>query len=172
MAHYEATVASLLPDGRAEIVIRPDRPDIPNAREIAGRVCHCATENSIVRTEALNLADASPGDWVSVSRRSSSVVKNVMALVGFPCAGSIAGGILETSMESGNLAIFVSAGALLGFLLGIWSYRRWSDENMPVIDSVIKPRDEVAAIFAARSGAEGKGPSGCQVGCDRCAPLL
>ncbi|OPY14882.1 MAG: Positive regulator of sigma(E), RseC/MucC [Syntrophus sp. PtaU1.Bin005] len=172
MAQYGATVTGLLPNGRAEIVIRPDRPDIPHASEIAGRVCHCATENSIVRTEALNLAGASPGDWVSVSRKRSSVVKNVMVLVGFPCAGSMAGGILGASMESGNLAIFVPAGALLGFLLGIWFYRRWSDENMPVIDSIIKTRDEVAAIFAARSGAEGKGPSGCQVGCDRCASML
>jgi len=170
MAHYEAAVASLLPNGRAEIVIRPDKPGIPDAQEIAQRVCHCATDNSMVRTEALNRAGASVGDWVTVSRKPSATLKNITALIGFPLAGAIAGGVLGTLLGSATMAIAALAGALLGILLGVWSYRRWSEENMLVIDSVIKSRDEVAAIFAGQTGTGGKEPSGCQVGCDRCHP--
>lgn len=170
MAQYEAAVTNLLPNGRAEIVIRPDKPGIPDAQEIAQRVCHCATDNSMVRIEALNQAGASVGDWVAVSRKSSAVLKNVLALIGFPLAGAVAGGALGTSMGREMMAIAAFAGTVLGILLGIRSYRRWSGENMPVIDSVIKSQKEVAAFLATQTGARGKESSDCQVGCDRCHP--
>ncbi len=172
MAQYEAVVASLLPNGRAEIVIRPDKPGIPDAQEIARRVCHCATDNSIVRTEALNRAGASVGDLVSVSRKPYAVLKNVFTLIGLPLMAAIAGGLLGSRMGSAGMGIAVLAGALLGIMLGLWSYRRGSAENMPVIDAVIQSRDKFTDIFPGQAGAGGKEPSGCQVGCDRCNPWL
>jgi len=172
MAQYEAVVANLLPSGRAEIVIRPDKPGIPDASEIAQRVCHCATDNSMVRTEALNRAGASTGDWVAVSRKPSAVLKNVIALIGYPLVGAITGAALGNPMGSAAMAIIALAGALLGIVLGTRSYRRLSEKNMLVIDRVIKSRDEVAAIFTGEAGSGGKDPSGCQVGCDHCNPWL
>jgi len=172
MAQYEAMVATLLPNGRAEVVIRPDKPGIPDASEIAERVCHCATENSMVRTEALNRAGALVGDLVAVQRNSAVVMKNILFLIGFPLVGAIAGSLLGSLVGGAAMAIITLAGASLGITLGIRSYRRFSEKNLLVIAHVIKSRDEFAAIMAARAAAEGKDAAGCQAGCNSCMPWL
>lgn len=161
MARYEAVVANCLPNGRAEIVIRPDKPGIPDAPEISRRVCHCATDASMVRIEALNRADARVGDWVSVYRKPGVVLKNAVALIGFPLAGAIAGAALGRTLGGAATAIVALAGALFGMMLGIRSYRRLSGENLMIIDRVIASRSEFAAPGA---------PPGCGDGCNRCIP--
>lgn len=162
MAQYEAVVASLLPNGRAEIVIRPNKPGIPDAPEISERVCHCATNNSAVRTDAVNEAGALVGDWVAVSRRSSNVAKNVIFLIGIPLAGGVGGAISGRTLGGGLMALMALAGTLIGIALGIMFYRRLSGENLLVIDRVIKSGKEIAA--------GGRDRSGCQAGCDGCVP--
>jgi len=170
MAQYEAVVASLLPDGKAEIVIRPDKPGIPDASEIAERVCHCATENSMIRTKAVNRAGALVGDLVAVQRNSAVVIKNILFLIGFPLVGAIIGVVMGSPLGGAAMAIIALAGASLGIMLGIRSYRRFSENNPLVIDHVIKSRDEFTAILAARAAAEGKDAAGCQAGCNSCTP--
>lgn len=172
MAQYEAVVASLLPDGRAEIVIQPDKPGIPGAAEIAERVCHCATENSMVRMKALNRAGAMIGDLVAVQRKSSVVLKNLLFLIGFPLGGAIAGALLGGLLSGRMTAIVVFTGTLSGIILGVRSYRRLSGENLLVIDHVIKTRDEFTTFLADQAAAEGKDSAGCQAGCKSCMPWL
>jgi hypothetical protein len=162
MAQYEAVVASLLPNGKAEIVIRPNKPGIPDAPEISERVCHCATNNSAVRTEAVNEAGALVGDWVTVSRKSSNILKNIIFLIGIPLAGSIGGAISGRTLGGAVMALMALVGMLFGIALGIVFYRRLSGENLLVIDSVIKSGIEISA--------GGRDRSGCQAGCDRCVP--
>lgn len=162
MAQYDAVVTSLLPNGRAEIVIRPDKPGIPDAPEISRRVCHCATDGSMVRTEALNRADAQVGDWVSVYRKPGVVMKNVAALIGFPLAGVIAGTMLGSALGKAAMAIAALGGGLLGIVLGVRYYRHLSEENLMVIDRVIRSREELAAFSGGRAG--------CRDDCSQCIP--
>lgn len=168
MVHYEAVVTSLLPNGKAEILIQPDKPGIPNAPGISARVCHCATSNSMVRIEALNRAGASVGDWVSVSRNSADIMKNAGVLIGIPLAGAIAGAVLG-NLSGGVAPVILSLiGACLGIVAGVLLYRRLSDRNLPVIDRVISSRKELAAMYTNRP--TGTDQAGCRDGCTSCIP--
>jgi hypothetical protein len=167
--HYEAVVTGLLPNGKAEVLIQPDKPGIPNAPAISARVCHCASNSSMVRIEALNRAEAEVGDWVSVSHKTADIMKNVCSLIGTPLAGLIAGVALGNLWGGTALAISCLVGTLLGIVIGVLAYRRLSKNNLPVIERVIQSRKELAAMYTGRSNA-GKDQVGCQEGCTSCLP--
>lgn len=153
MPDHKGFIASLTADGKAEVVIRPDTPGIPNAPEVSARVCHCATDGSTVRIEALNMAGAGVGDWVSVSHGSGILMKNVAVLLGIPVLGGISG-LAAGAIFTGGLAvhvtnalIFTSAGLFLGIIIGAAVYRRLSPRNQPVISRVIRSRTEMDSLF-------------------------
>ncbi len=152
MPDHKGFVASLTADGKAEVVIRPDMPGIPNAPEVSAKVCHCATDGSTVRIEALNMAGAGVGDWVSVSH-SGILMKNVAVLLGIPVLGGISGLAVGAIFTGGlavhvtNALIFTLAGLFLGIIIGSAVYRRLSPHNQPVISRVIRTRTEVASLF-------------------------
>jgi len=158
MAHYEAVVTSLLPNGKAEILIQPDRTGSPGAP-----ACHCAANNTLFRIKALNSADALVGDWVSVSRDSTNTMKNVGVLGGIPLAGFISGVALGSFWGGNALIISSFTGTLLSIGVAVLFYRRMSAMNLPVIERVIQSRKELAAMHANRSITE-KDSTGCQGG--------
>jgi hypothetical protein len=164
MAHYEAVVTGLLPNGKAEILVQPDRTGDPNAP-----ACHCGANKTMFRIEALNRADALVGDWVSVSRDSSHIMRNIGFLIGIPLAGLITGAALGNLWGGAALAISCLAGTLLGIVIGIPAYRRLSKNNLPVIERVIQSRKELTAMYTGRPNA-GKDQVGCQEGCTSCFP--
>jgi hypothetical protein len=146
MPLYEGIVAKLKADGKAEVMIRPGKPGIPGAPELTGKICHCATRGSTVRTEALNWVDADVGDWVVVSRRAGALMKNAAALLGSPvigaCIGLVTGEILFAGVAFWLTAMVVSA--LLGLIMGVTIYRRISVYDQPVIRRIIRTRKDMA----------------------------
>jgi len=152
MSLYEGVVASLRADGKAEVVIRPGKPGIPGAPELTEKVCHCATNGSIVRIEALNRAGAGVGDWVLLDRRAGVLMKNAVALLGSPVIGGLsglaAGAIFFDGFALSVTAMVVSAtvGLLLGVIIGGVIYRRVSADDQTVIRRIIRTRTEVAFV--------------------------
>jgi len=152
MPVYEGVVASLMADGRAEVVIKPGRPGIPGAPEVSRKICHCATNGSTVRIEALNRVGAQVGDRVGLSRRGAVLMKNAGALLGFPLLGGIsglvAGAILFDGVASCVTAMVVSAGLGLsvGLVIGATIYRRLSADEQPVIRRIIRTRTNRAFV--------------------------
>jgi len=97
----EGFVATLKENGRAEVVIRPESAGIPGPSNRVNRhVCHCATGGSTVMIEALNGVGAEVGDYVSVRREASGLVKNAVCLLGVPLVGLILGIILAALLNS------------------------------------------------------------------------
>jgi len=152
MPVYEGVVARLMADSKAEVVIRPGKAGIPGAPELTEKVCHCATNGSTVRTEALNWVGADVGDWVVVSRRAGVLMKNAVALLGMPVIGGlsglVAGGILFDGVASCVTAMVVSAGLGLsvGLVIGATIYRRLSADEQPVIRRIIRTRTNGAFV--------------------------
>jgi hypothetical protein len=152
MPVYEGLVASLMEDGKAEVVIRPGKPGIPGAPELTEKVCHCATNGSTVRIEALNWVGADVGDWVLLSRRAGVLMKNVVALVGIPVIGGLSG-LVAGAIFSGGFAFRLTAsvvsaavGLLLGLVIGVATYRRMSGDDQPVIRRIIRTRRDMAFV--------------------------
>ena len=75
MPVYEGVVENINENG-ARVVIRPDSQCIPGAPGVSKRVCHCATDGSTLKIDALNSVNAGEGDWVSVSVRPGALMKN------------------------------------------------------------------------------------------------
>lgn len=168
MPDHEGFVARLTADGKAEVIIRPGMPGIPNAPEVSAKVCHCATDGSTVRIEALNRAGAGVGDWVSVSHDSGILMKNVAALLGIPALGGISGLAAGAVFTGGfavhltNAIIFAAAGLFLGIIIGAVVYRRLSPHNQPVISRVIRTRTETASLFNTNQSCSQNEDVSCQ----------
>ncbi|KPK27841.1 MAG: hypothetical protein AMK69_09710 [Nitrospira bacterium SG8_3] len=152
MPVYEGLVASLLTDGKAEVVIRPGKPGIPGAPELTEKVCHCATNGSIVRIEALNRAGARVGDRVCLSRRGGILMRNAAALLGFPVLGGMSG-LVASAIFAEGLAVHVTGavvstavGLLLGVIIGGVIYRR-SANDQAVISRIIRTRTDMASML-------------------------
>jgi hypothetical protein len=131
----------------AEVVIQPVSSGIPGAsRQVNRHVCHCATKGSTITIEALNRVRAEVGDYVSVSRDTSGLVKNAAALLGIPVMGLISGIILAAFLTDGfsfRIAggiIVMAAGLFSGMTVGVLTFRRVSAGNPTVIKHIIEKR--------------------------------
>ncbi len=172
MAEYEGLVESVTADGKAQVVIRPGKAGIPGAPELTGKVCHGATDGSMVRTEALNRAGAQAGDWVAVTRPTGVLIKNAVALLGIPMMGGIAGLAVGMStnglgLQGVGLAVCAAAGIAVGIILGVSIYRNLSFRNVPVVSRVLRSRAELASVLGQRASSPQKGE-----GCDLCNACL
>lgn len=151
MPQHAGFVSSLKGNDRAEVIIRPGIPGIPNAPEVSERVCHAPTDGSTVVVEARNRAGAEVGDWVSVSQNPAALRKNVGTLLGIPGIGLILGiatgaAAHETFGLSPTFSVVVGAAVLLlANLIAAISYRQRAADNLPVITRIIKRRKEMAA---------------------------
>jgi hypothetical protein len=173
MAEYEGLVESVTVDEKVQVVIRPGKAGIPGAPELNGKVCHGATDGSIVRTEALNRVGAQVGDWVAVTRPTGLLIKNAAALLGLPMMGGIAG--LAVGLWTGGLgaqgvgaAACAAAGIAVGIIVGVSIYRNLSFQNVPVVSRVLRSRAEIASML----GQKGACPSQTREGCDLCNACL
>jgi hypothetical protein len=152
MPVYEGVVASLMADGKAEVVIGPGKPGIPGAPELTEKICHCATNGSIVRIEALNRAGAQVGDRVGLSRRGTILMKNAGALLGFPLLGGISGLVAGAIFTEGFAAHWTGAvvstavGLILGLMIGVATFRRISAHDQAVISRIIRTRTDAACV--------------------------
>lgn len=153
MPRYEGFVACLKEDGKAEVIIGPDNTGVPGASSrINRRVCHCVTDGSTLRIEALNKVGAGVGDRVYVSRNTSVLAKNAAALIGVPGVCLMLGIALAAILMHGFVfpviaGIAVAAGFLLaGIVLGAFLFRRISTGSLPAIDSIIKTCLETASM--------------------------
>ena len=153
MPQYEGFVAGLKEKNmKAEVVIQPGNAGIPGAPQLKDIVCHCATDGSTITIEVLNKEGAGVGDWVSVSRNTTAMIRNAAALLGIPLIGIIVGIILATFLTDGfSFRILVgivamAACLLLGITIGVLIFRQISTVNQPVIDRIVKTRLEIASI--------------------------
>ena len=152
MSLYEGFVAGLRADGKAEVVIRPGKPGIPGAPELTEKVCHCATNGSTVRIEALNWVGAGVGDWVLLSRRAGVLMKNAVVLLGIPVIGMLSGVVVGAIFSDGfafcvtATAVSAAVGLLLGLVIGVATYRRMSADDQPVIRRIIRTRTDMAFV--------------------------
>jgi hypothetical protein len=151
MPQHAGFIASLKGNDRADVIIRPGIPGIPNAPEVSERVCHAPTDGSTVIVEAWNRAGAEVGDWVSVSQSPATLRRNAVTLLGIPGIGLLFGIIAgSTVYQSFGLSPIVSvvvgaAVLLLANIIAAVSYKRKSADNPPVITRIIKRRKEMAA---------------------------
>jgi hypothetical protein len=131
MPRHEGFVATLKGDDRAEVIIQPGSMGVPGASPHVNRhVCHCATDGSTITIEALNRVGAGVGDWVSVSRNATEMIRNAALLLGIPIIGLIAGIILAAFLTDGfsfRIAggiIAMAACLLSGIAIGVLTFRR------------------------------------------------
>jgi len=161
MPVYEGLVESIHESG-AKVVIRPDNQCIPGAPGVSKRVCHCASDGSTLRIEALNRVDAGEGDWVSVSAKPSALMKKAATLLGIPMLGLLLGIVVALvitqgfTLQSTAGGIVVAGGLLMGVIMGVMTFRRVSDGYQPVIDRIIEPRMTAPSLFE-----KDKSPSDC-----------
>jgi len=145
MPTNEGFVATLKKDGKAEVVIQTVSTGIPGASAQVNRhVCHCVAEGSTVTIEAFNAAGAAVGDYVSVRRDTSALIKNAAALLGTPLMGLIAGFFLAAFLTDGfslHMAtgmIAMAACLIVGITIGLLIFRGISPGNAPVIEKIIE----------------------------------
>jgi len=155
MPTNEGFVATLKKDGKAEVVIQPASSGIPGASPRVNRsVCHCVTEGSTITIEALNSVGAEVGDYVSVRRDTSGLLKNAAALLGIPLMGLIAGIILGDVLTDGfsfRIAggiIAMAACLFSGIAIGALTFRRVSVGTSPVIEHIIEKRWKGGPLFS------------------------
>ena len=152
MSQHEGFVADLKKNGKAEVVIQPCNAGIPGAPELKDIVCHCATDGSTITIEALNKAGAGVGDWVSITQRPSALMKNTVILLGIPVVGLLAGIAVSSIITRGFAShitggiLVLTAGLLLGIIIGVITFRRVSTDNQPVIDQIIRTQLEAASL--------------------------
>jgi hypothetical protein len=148
MRQHVGFVASLKENDRADVIIRPGTPGIPNAPEVSKKVCHSPTDGSTVNVEAWNRAGAQVGDWVSVSQSPGTLKKNAVTLLGIPGMGLILGivsgaAVYQNSGLHPMVSVSVGASVLLtANLIAAVRYRRRSAENPPEITQIIKTHQE------------------------------
>ncbi|MFH1951724.1 MAG: SoxR reducing system RseC family protein [Pseudomonadota bacterium] len=152
MPDYEGLVESVKENWVALVVIRPDNQCIPGAPGVSKRVCHCASDGSTLRIEALNSVNARAGDWVSVRQEPGTLMKNAAILLGIPMLGLILGvavAIVLTQVFTAQetaVGISVAVGLLLGIIVGVMAFRRVSSDNQPVIERICS-QVETASSF-------------------------
>ena len=171
MPRYEGHIACLKEDGKAEVIIEQDNTGVPGVSpQINRRVCHCATDGSVIKIEALNRAGASVGDRVFVSLDTSGLIKNAIVLLGIPGVYIMIGIAIAYILIHGFVfpmigGIVITAGfLLLGIALGVRIFRRVSAENPPVIDRIIKARLDAASMYEENTFPM----QGDNRGCDGC----
>lgn len=153
MPQHEGFVTSLKENGKAEVVIQPDNAGIPGAPQLKDIVCHCATDGSTITIEALNKADAGVGDWVSITQRPGALMKNAAILLGIPVVGLLAGIVVASIITHGFAyhitggILVLTAGLLLGIIIGVINFRRVSANSQPVIGCIIRTRLEAASLL-------------------------
>jgi hypothetical protein len=174
MAQYEAMVLSIAGDSgedTAEVIIQPGSADIPGvSAEVNQRVCHCASDGSSVRIEAINTAGAEVGDLVLVTHDTSTLVKNAAFLVGIPGIGLILG-IVLTGMVTNEFSdalmggIFAGAGLFAcGVGVGVLLYRRLSRGSRFIIDRIIRTRAETPGTLELKPACSARDNAFCR-GC-------
>jgi len=156
MPRNEGFVTTLKNDGKAEVVIQPVRTGVPGASSYVNRhVCHCASDGSTVTIEALNGAGAEVGDYVSVLRDTSGLLKNAVALLGVPVLGLIAGIIFAAVLTHGFSSriaggwIVMVAGLTCGVTVGVLIFKRMSVNSDPVIEHILQKRRQGDALLTA-----------------------
>jgi Positive regulator of sigma(E), RseC/MucC len=154
MPEYEGFVASLGEDGRAEVLVQPERACIVGSPEASSKVCHCTSSSSQVTLEALNPLQAAVGDRVAVRVEASALMRNAGALIGIPILALILGWASSLLASDGHLFgvplrfLLVFLSLPLGLAAGLVLYRRLSGSNVPVINRIIQRRSEMASSFA------------------------
>jgi len=153
MPEYEGFVASLKDDGKAEVMLQPERADIVGAPGLSAKVCHCTSSSSQMIMEALNPLQASVGDRVVLKVEASALIRNVGSLVGLPVLALGLGWVIslflgDTVLLGLPITFFCIFSSLpLGVGAGVFLYRHWSRENLPTITRITKTRQEMASIF-------------------------
>ncbi len=175
MPEYEGLVTTVTSNRKAEVVIRPGTAGIVGAPEVSKKVCHTPTDGSTLRVDVVNAVGAEVGDWVSFTRPSGFLMKNLTVLFGIPLLGGIigsgGGGLLASGL--GLPAVVLPVGALMGLLVGILVGRKkfghLSQRNRPFISRVLKTRSELAHLREDQGGESGEEGGGCNL-CSGCFP--
>jgi len=149
MPEYEGFVAGLREDGKAEVLIQPERACIVGSPEASSKVCRCTSSGSRFTLEALNPLHAAVGDRVAVKVEASVLLRNAGALIGIPILALILGWAVSLLAPDGRLLevplrfLLVFLSLPVGIAAGIVLYRSISGRNVPVIHRIVQTRSEM-----------------------------
>ena len=174
MPQYEGFIKNVKEDGKAEVVIQPDRAGIVGAPHLD--ICHCPSDSSRITFQAFNKANAGVGDLVLIRSDSTRLLKNAAKLIGMPLLGLITASIATTVLSQNwilhRTSVFsvVGAGLLAGVIIGVVTYRRTTDAHDPIITHIIKKGSGASTSFCEfgsdfQNGGRSKGRS-----CNLCSP--
>ena len=121
----KATVTELLPEGRAELVVRRESACSGDCHKCAG----CGAVEQILRLSADNPLGAQKGDIVWLESESAPVLRAAAAVYLLPLALFLAGYLL--AQELGAWAALVGVGGFLLGLLPAFAYDRHLKKHPP-----------------------------------------
>lgn len=158
MPEYEGFVASLRDDGKAEVLIQPERTEIVGAPGASTKVCNCASGRSEVTMDALNPLQAGVGDRVVLKVEAAALMGNVATLIGLPVLALALGWVISFFVGD-NLLLglpiafyFIFGSFPLGVAAGVILYRHWSRGNLPTITRITRTRQEMEESFGRHGG--------------------
>lgn len=121
----KATVTELLPEGRAELVVRRESACSGDCHQCAG----CGAVEQTLRLTADNPLGAQKGDIVWLESESAPVLRAAAAVYLLPPALFLAGYLLARSL--GAWAVLMGAGGFLLGLLPAFAYDRHLKKHPP-----------------------------------------
>ena len=144
MAKKKGWVTDIGENGRAEVVI--ERGDACNNCQ-ASQFCHSLADCSRINTKAINQADASVGDLVTIELNTKTVFKSAFVLYIVPVTGLLLGAISGNGLsenlgiENPGLTIILAfAGLAVGFTITSL-YARWmsaKDNLTPIVTRIVR----------------------------------
>ena len=164
MAKWNGIVTNVKNGGTVDVIIGPSQQSIPHAPEsINQRVCHCSSDSSSVIITAIDRVGAHVGDYVSVSRSTSIIIKNLIFFIGLPVAGLALGLITHlvagVSSHMGYIILSAALSLMAGSSIGIYLYKKTSHEDPFVLNEIIsRAGDEMKMVssggFSCIPGSE------------------
>lgn len=144
MISTNGVVVRVMENGKAEIVAEKKGAC---GSCTSAHSCHPSRSAMKLKTTVLNRANARPGDSVSITVSTASMMKSLALIYLFPVIGLMAGAILGANMapdmsmsQTGGAILFGGAGLVVGFAAVIMISKKMAsnDAYLPVITRVIK----------------------------------
>ena len=141
MTKSEETIVATDEPGKAQVVIRRGEPGPPCPSHPEGCLCTGGRPGLLVK--AINTANASVGDLVSITFKPGAMAKSLTMLLGIPLFGILLGIVSGLTLHQtfGFPPSFVyfasSTGLFLGIVSSIVTYRKLSAEIQPFVSHII-----------------------------------
>jgi YHS domain-containing protein len=153
MAHSEGIMVASDEQDNAQVVIQQGEPGPPCSSHPKG--CLCTGGRPGLLLKAVNTANASVGDLVSISFKPGAMTKSLTMLLGIPAFGLLLGIVIGLALQQAfgfqpQVVYFsASTGLFVGIVSSIVTYRRISAEIRPFVSHIISAGSQTSALFKA-----------------------